>query len=85
MNQEANVLVECNVTLDEALDLAVKFAGAARKYKRLYKRASKFPRCPYCGDKLIRIHIECHDFSGWMHCWTCNCAENEACDMTAVG
>lgn len=85
MTQEAQVLIDCHVTINDALDLAVKMAGRARKYKKLYKRVRKFPRCPYCGRKLLRIHIECHDASGWEHCWTCNCAANKLCDMTAVG
>lgn len=81
MELGSQIQVACHVTVDDALELAVKMAGRARKRKkqnkRLRKLADNLARCPYCGDKLIRIHIECEDHSGWTHGWTCNCKENE--------
>ena len=42
------------------------------------RRFDEGPFCPFCRDKLVRIHMELEDGSGWLHGWTCNCAQNEA-------
>lgn len=31
------------------------------------------PKCPYCGEETVAISVECHDKSGWICGWTCNC------------
>lgn len=61
------------------LVMIVQFSKALtdRIQKLIDQALDDGPYCPFCRTKLIRIHIECHDGSGWMHGWTCNCPESE--------
>jgi hypothetical protein len=34
------------------------------------------PLCPFCGNKLVRWHVQCHDSDDWMYGWTCDCQYN---------
>lgn len=31
------------------------------------------PLCPFCHDAMVRVHVQCHDDSGWVHGWFCDC------------
>ncbi len=62
--------VTLKVNIGEAVVTAIR--------DEIDRRLNEGPICPFCHTKLVRIHIELEDKSGWLHGWTCNCAQNEA-------
>ena len=39
--------------------------------------------CPDCNTEMVKSKIECHDLSGWMVGWLCECKEdNENIQVT---
>lgn len=61
-------------------------ANAVRRYtwfsreevSEFLDKGIQWPICPFCRDAMLRVHIEHHDGSGWMHCWQCDCEGSDA-------
>lgn len=38
--------------------------------------------CPDCGGLLIKTKIQCHDLSGWMYGYLCDCGDDQTYELT---
>ncbi len=40
--------------------------------------------CPDCGKTMVRSRIECHDSSGFMFGWLCDCNDETRANQAQV-